>query len=137
MVVTAAVIVRDGRLLVARRKVGDPNAGRWELPGGKVEGGESLAACLERELSEELGIVARAGEVLCATRRRVGGRILDLSALRVLGFAGEPTAIEHAELAWVPPGEWRRYDFLEPDLALLECLRGRWEDLVREATGDR
>lgn len=133
VVVTAAVIVRGGRLLIAQRGAGDPNAFRWELPGGKVADGESLAACMERELAEELGIVARAGEVLCATRHRAGGRIIELSAVHVLGFEGEPTAIEHAGLAWALPGEWRRYDFLEPDVALLECLRTRWEDLVRDA----
>jgi mutator protein MutT len=133
LAVTAAVIVRAGCLLIARRGGGDRHAGRWELPGGKVRDGETLAACLERELEEELGIRAHAGETLCSVRFQGGSRPLELSALMVRSFEGEPVAREHAELAWVAPSEWARYDFLEPDVALLGRLARRWADLVREA----
>jgi (d)CTP diphosphatase len=128
--VTAAVIVRDGRLLIARRGHGHRHAGRWELPGGKVKPGESLAACLERELAEELGIAARAGATLCSTRQCDQGLVIALSALAILGFQGEPEAREHEELAWAAPEDWWRYEFLAPDVELLQCLRLRWSEIA-------
>lgn len=133
VVVTAAVIVRDGRLLIARRKPGGPYGGRWELPGGKVEPGESLAACLERELGEELGLRARAGELICTSRGLAEGREIELHALRVRPVAGVPEARVHDRIAWAAPAEWRRYRFLEPDVELLECIRARWAEIARPA----
>lgn len=62
--VTAAIIINEGKVLICRRKKGLKNAGLWEFPGGKLEQGESLQECLERELFEELGVKAKAGEVL-------------------------------------------------------------------------
>ena len=62
IVVTAAVIERDGRFLVTRRQHGVHLEGCWEFPGGKCEPGEPLAACLSRELREELDVDARVGD---------------------------------------------------------------------------
>ena len=63
--VTCAVILREGRVLLARRAPGQKHAGLWEFPGGKTEPGESDEACLEREIREEFGVSGRAGEHLC------------------------------------------------------------------------
>lgn len=63
--VICAVIVRDGHALLARRAPGQKHEGLWEFPGGKVEAGETDAACLERELQEEFGIAGRTGAHLC------------------------------------------------------------------------
>ena len=57
--VTAAIVIRDGRVLIARRAPGQKNAGMWEFPGGKVEAGETDERCLEREMFEEFGITGR------------------------------------------------------------------------------
>lgn len=65
--VTAAVIIEDGRLLLARRAPGEKLAGMWELPGGKVESGESPQECLQRELLEELSMTAEVGDVIAST----------------------------------------------------------------------
>jgi 8-oxo-dGTP diphosphatase len=62
--VVAAVVMRDGRLLMTRRPPGGPHGGLWELPGGKLEPGESPAHALVREVREELGVAARAGRTL-------------------------------------------------------------------------
>ena len=59
IVVTAAIIERDGRFLMARRLKGTHLEGLWEFPGGKIEPGESLEACIVRELAEELGVESR------------------------------------------------------------------------------
>ena len=68
VVVAAAIIERDGRLLMARRLQGTHLEGLWEFPGGKIDPGESLEACLVRELAEELGVAATSSA--CAGRRR-------------------------------------------------------------------
>jgi mutator protein MutT len=67
IVVTAAVIERDGRFLVTRRQQGVHLEGYWEFPGGKCEAGEPLDACLVRELREELDVEAHVGEEVLAT----------------------------------------------------------------------
>jgi 8-oxo-dGTP diphosphatase len=67
MVVAAALIDRDGRVLLAERPAGKHLAGTWEFPGGKVEAGETPEAALIRELHEELGIETEASCLAPAT----------------------------------------------------------------------
>lgn len=92
--------MRDGAVLVAQRPVGKHHAGLWELPGGKVEAGESLTEALQRELREELGV-----------KSIVRGRALYVDAspendltihFLPATLEGEPQALEHAALAWLP-----------------------------------
>ena len=128
--VTAAVIIRDGTLLIARRAPADRFGGRWELPGGKVEDGESLAACLARELAEELGVEAEIGEELGTVRHSYGDRGIELHALHVRALKGALAPSAHDDVRWAVPAEWGRYDFLEADRPLLEMLRQRWQTLV-------
>ncbi len=129
VVVTAAVIIRDGTLLIARRAAGESFGGRWELPGGKVEDGESLAACLARELGEELGVEADVGKELGIVRHSYGRGGIELHALLVSALRGGLQPSAHDELCWAAPAEWGRYDFLEADRPLLEMLRQRWQEL--------
>jgi len=120
--VTAAVIQgEDGRVLIARRRDG-VFAGLWEFPGGKVEPGESREACLERELKEELGIEARAGEFFCASRHDYGHLAVELFTYRVSSYRGQVVPLEHAELRWVDPGDLSLYDFPEADLPIVRKL---------------
>ena len=63
IVVVAALIQRDGRLLLIQRQPGQPWAGYWEFPGGKVEAGEDPRRALQREVREELGLVVEVGDV--------------------------------------------------------------------------
>src|SRR5450759_3424606 len=66
-IVTAAVVIEDSRLLLARRAPHDTLAGYWELPGGKLERGETPQQCLARELREELAMSAEIGDILAET----------------------------------------------------------------------
>ena len=124
--VTAAVIEKEGRVLIARRKPGGPFGGLWEFPGGKIEANESPEQCLERELREELGIQAQTGSLLCVSRHDYGHLAIELLAYRVRSFTGEVQALEHAETRWVPSDRLAEYDFPEADRPIIRELAARF-----------
>ena len=120
--VTAAVLRRDGRVLIARRRAPAELAGKWELPGGKIEPGESPEECLERELLEELGVRTQVGALVARNRHEYASATVELSAYEVQLVAGEPQPREHAQLRWVAPAEFGGYDFAPADLPLLAVV---------------
>jgi len=122
--VTAAVIIEDGRLLLARRPPGDPLAGLWELPGGKIEPGETPQECLVRELREELEMTATAGSVVArATYHYEHGsfEILAIEAIRLSAYRLQA----HDQHAWVAFAQMSDYELAPADVLLIEQLRGR------------
>jgi 8-oxo-dGTP diphosphatase len=123
--VTCGLIERDGLLLVAQRPPGKALAGKWEFPGGKVEPGEAPAACLARELREELGVEVRVGAALPASVHRYSPTV---RAIRLLPFrcaivAGEPHAHEHSALRWCTIDEIAALDLATADLPVLASYR--------------
>jgi 8-oxo-dGTP diphosphatase len=123
LVVVAGAIVDDsGRLLAARRSSPPLVAGRWELPGGKVEAGETDVDALVRECREELGVDV-AVRVRIGTDWSIGpGRVLHVYTARLL--AGTPQPLEdHDELRWLDAGRWFDVDWLPADLPVIEALR--------------
>lgn len=130
--VAAAAIVDDlstpGHLLCARRSSPPQLAGRWELPGGKVEPGEEPEAALRRELAEELGVEVRLGDLLTGPRDS-DWPILHGMVMRVWLAelsAGEPVPLaDHSELRWVAYPALRELDWLGPDRPIIEGLQAR------------
>lgn len=121
-VVVATAIVRDGLLLTAQRTHPAALAGRWELPGGIVEPGETDRDAVVRECREELGAQVR------VTGRLGTDLLLDSLTLRVYAaelVAGspEPAPLDHAALAWRRAGELSGLDWVEADRAVLPELR--------------
>jgi 8-oxo-dGTP diphosphatase len=82
IVVGAAVIERDGHFLVTRRPAGVHLEGYWEFPGGKCEPGETIVACVSRELREELDVEVRVGEEIFTTEHAYPDRTVELHFLR-------------------------------------------------------
>lgn len=78
--VVAAIIERDGKILLAQRPPHADQPGLWEFAGGKVEHGESQPQALARELEEELAIVARPTRYIASHQREVSGRLIHLHA---------------------------------------------------------
>ena len=107
--VSAAVLRRDGRVLICRRPEDKLLGGLWEFPGGKQEGGEALADCLRRELREELGIKAVVGARLGVFEHAYTHFTISVHAFECALPAGEPRALEHTRIAWVTPGDLGRY----------------------------
>jgi 8-oxo-dGTP diphosphatase len=123
IIVVAAVIENDGKILIARRKKGMYYEHKWEFPGGKVEAGETREACLRRELKEELGIDAAIGEFVGEGRHAFGccGAI-ELKAYRASWLSGDFHLVDHDEIRWVLPSELADYDFPEADKPILRKL---------------
>lgn len=99
--VAVGVLLRgDGTFLLASRPEGKPWAGYWEFPGGKIEAGETLAAALERELHEELGIDALQAVYWRSCVMDYPHARVDLQFCKVTGWRGEPHPREGQQLAW-------------------------------------
>jgi len=126
IIVAAAVIERDGRILIARRKKGMHMEYKWEFPGGKVESGETAEACLRRELMEELNIETEIGEFVASGTHTVGccGSI-ELRAYKAVYVSGDVKLMAHDEMRWVLPAELDTYDFPEADGPILKKLMER------------
>jgi 8-oxo-dGTP diphosphatase len=114
--VVAAVIARDGFILIAQRKRTGQHPLKWEFPGGKVELGEAPEAAVVRELEEELAIHARVSDEIMRYEYQYPGRppIL-LIFYRVTEFTGEPRNLDFEQIAWVARASLADYDFLEGD----------------------
>jgi 8-oxo-dGTP diphosphatase len=114
--VVAAVIERDGRILIAQRKNLGYHPLKWEFPGGKVEPGEAPEAAVIRELAEELGIAARVDRELMRYEYQYPGRSrILLIFYRVVDFDGDPRNLDFEQLRWEHPDRLSDYDFLEGD----------------------
>ena len=127
MVVAAALVDGDGRVLVQQRPPGKPMAGLWEFPGGKVDPGELPEAALCRELEEELGIGVESACLAPATfaSESLGERHLLLLLYALRKWSGVPQAKHATALKWVRPLELHRLDMPPADkplIGLLEAL---------------
>ena len=124
VVVAAAIIERDGRWLMARRLQGTHLEGLWEFPGGKVDPGETLEACLARELSEELGVAAHVGRLRWSTAHDYPARRIELHFYDC-AIAGEPQPLLGQELRWVSAPELASLPLPEADAGLVALLTQR------------
>ena len=124
LVVAAALVDGEGRVLVQQRPPGKPMAGLWEFPGGKVEAGELPEAALARELSEELGIAldCEALKPAAFASEALGTRHLLLLLYTLRAWDGVPEARHATELRWVLPGALYALDMPPADLPLIPLL---------------
>jgi 8-oxo-dGTP diphosphatase len=120
--VVGAAIVRDGRVLAARRTRPSAAAGRWEFPGGKVEAGETPDAALVREIAEELGVTVAVTGWLAGDALIGATHVLTVAVGTLVD--GEPEPTEHDELRWLSAAELDDVDWLDPDRPFLPELKG-------------
>ena len=119
--VVAAVIEREGRILIARRPAALHLGGLWEFPGGKQKPDEGARHALEREIREELGVGVTVGPLLETVDWTYPEKRVRLSFFRC-AIEGEPRALEGQEIAWVAPSDLPRYQFPPADAALVARL---------------
>jgi 8-oxo-dGTP diphosphatase len=121
--VVAALIFKDGKVLVCQRTRHQTMPLKWEFPGGKIEEGEQPRDALRRELDEELGIDATIGEeVSRIVHEYPGGGSVELRFFIVREYRGEIENKIFRDVRWSPPSQLPSYDFLEADFTLVRAL---------------
>lgn len=121
--VVAAVVTRNGQVLVCRRPAHKRHGGLWEFPGGKLEPGETASMAAVRELAEELGVVVRScGVQLFALEDPDSAFVIEFHPVAI---DGEPACLEHSELAWVDIGALLDLDLAPSDHRFALFLQGR------------
>ncbi len=122
-VAVGAAVLSRGRLLAAQRSYPEAVAGRWELPGGRVEAGETEQQALARECREELGIEVVPDGRLGPDVPLPGGGVLRVHAAALTTHGATPSALEHRAVSWVGPDRLDGLDWLDADRVLLPDLR--------------
>ena len=124
LLVVAAVIEDQGRILACRRGPGRAAEGKWEFPGGKVESLETPESALIREIHEELGVrVVVEGHLITEDTPGTAGRTIRLVCLRARLDGPPPSSsTDHDRLEWLQPAELAQLDWAEPDLPAVRLL---------------
>lgn len=121
--VVAAILEREGKILICRRRADQSHALQWEFPGGKVEPAETPAQALARELEEELGIGGAVGEQIATYEYTYPGKKpIRLFFFRVHSYSGEPKNLIFQEMRWEAAAHLREFNFVEGDRDFLEGL---------------
>ena len=125
LVVAAALLRNDGRILLQKRPDGRSMAGLWEFPGGKLEEGETPESALVRELSEELAITIDRANLLpaCFASAAVDDRPLLLMLYICTVWEGQPVAVESPELGWFSINEMAGLPMPPADIPLIALLK--------------
>lgn len=121
--VVAAVIMRDGLVLCARRGPQQSLPGMWEFPGGKVEAGEPPEAALVREIREELGCEISVGKLINTHAHVYPFARVSLDSYWCTLTSGDPEPAEHAELEWIPPNRIHDLEWAPADVPAVELVR--------------
>jgi 8-oxo-dGTP diphosphatase len=121
--VVAALIVKQGKVLVCQRTRHQTMPLKWEFPGGKIEEGEQPRSALRRELEEELGILATVGDEVRRIQHEYpnGGKV-ELRFFIVREYQREIENRIFRDIQWAEPKDLPAYDFLEADLTLVKEL---------------
>lgn len=123
ILVVAAVIRREGRILIAQRPHDKHMGGLWEFPGGKVEPGEPAAVALVRELDEELGIIATGFRPLIRITHDYPDKAVCLEVWEVAAFSGEPHGREGQAVRWVTEAELPAFDYPAANRPIVTAAR--------------
>jgi 8-oxo-dGTP diphosphatase len=125
LVVAAALLRKDGRILLQKRPDGRSMAGLWEFPGGKLEDGETPESALVREVTEELAITVDSANLMpaCFASASVDDRPLLLMLYICTVWEGEPVAVESPELGWFSINEMTGLPMPPADIPLIDLLK--------------
>jgi mutator protein MutT len=123
--VAAALIEEAGKFLVTQRPPNTHLALYWEFPGGKREPGESLEACLKREILEELNVFAEVQTLVGEYTYDYPDRRVILYFYRCRIINGSPESRGCHDLKWIAPAEMNEADFPPADISIIQMLKGR------------
>jgi 8-oxo-dGTP diphosphatase len=121
--VVAAIIKKEDKFLIARKKQGKPLAGLWEFPGGKMELGETPEESLIRELKEEMNVTISVGKYLGETIYDYGNVVVRLKAYICSLDHGDIKLTDHDEFQWVTLEEFEKYNLAPADIPFINKLK--------------
>ena len=121
--VTAAILIHNDRILIARRRNTDDLAGKWEFPGGKIESNETPQQCLTREMKEEFGIDVVVGDFFGESTYRYNTATVQLLAYHSSWKGGRFSLNAHAAIQWVSLNQLQDFEFAPADIPLVEKLQ--------------
>jgi len=121
--VSAALIFRDGKILITQRHTSAHLGGLWEFPGGKCEPGETFEQCLVREIQEELCIEIEVGQLLEEISHAYAEKTVRLKFFICKFISGIPQPLDCAAFKWIEKAEMAEFEFPAADARLLEKLR--------------
>jgi mutator protein MutT len=121
--VAAALIFRDGKILIAQRHADSHLGGLWEFPGGKRERNETFEQCLVREIREELGVEISANKLFEEIVHAYPNKTVRLKFFSCRLVHGEPQPLGCAALKWIGESELDNYKFPDADAKLLLKLK--------------
>lgn len=128
--VTCALIFSEGKVLATRRSQTMDLPGKWELPGGKVEEGESPEECLKREIQEELSIEIEIFEKLSPADFTYPGKTIRLIPMAAYWTGGQLHLAEHDQMIWLEKKDLISLDWAPADLPIVHELIKKWVKLV-------
>jgi len=121
--VTAAILAKDNKIIIAKRGPGDALANKWEFPGGKVEINETPEQCLKREMKEEFDIEVSVGEYLGSNIYYYSHISIELMAYRTYWENGEIDLKDHDEFKWISLEQLADFDFAPADMVFVKKLQ--------------
>ena len=121
--VTAAVLIKDNRILLAQRKLSGKQPGKWEFPGGKIEKSETPEECLKRELKEEFNIEVEIKDYFDTNIHQYSDLKIKLIAYKVEWKNGNIESKAHNSYKWISINEIEDYDFAEADIPFVKKLK--------------
>ncbi len=120
--VGVGIIWDADRLLIDRRKPTGLLGGYWEFPGGKLEPGESMPACIAREIQEELALQVAVGAELITIKHTYSEFDVTLVVHHCTYLGGEPQPLSCDEIRWVKVTELHDYQFPAANLEIITAL---------------
>lgn len=126
--VAAGILIKEGKVLIARRKQGQNHAGLWEFPGGKIEENETAQACLKRELHEELGIKVKPGRIMAECMDCSDHGSFAILAIEAELISGEITLSVHDAARWVGLEALSAYPLAPADRELLDKIQAGFKN---------
>lgn len=121
--VVAAILKKEDKILIAKKREGKPLAGLWEFPGGKIEEGETPEESIIRELMEELNIKVRVNEYVGESIYDYGdGEIISLKGFTAEIIEGNIKLTDHDEYKWVTLEEIYNYKVAPADISLISKI---------------
>jgi len=122
--VVAGILVKEGKVLIARRASHKSLPGKWEFPGGKIEKNEKHETALERELFEEFSVKTKTGKYITTNEHDYGSFKIKLKAYFSEYLMGDFNLTDHDQIQWVRLNKLITYDLAEADLPIVKVLKG-------------